>query len=42
MRRQAYIINNWDKNVFVKIPVLNSSGKFQGELIKELSDKKLI
>ena len=41
MRRQAYIINNWDKNVFVKIPVLNSSGKFQGELIKELSDKKI-
>ena len=41
MRRQAYIINSWDKNVFVKIPVLNSSGKFQGELIKELSDKKI-
>ncbi len=41
MRRQAYKINSWDKNVFVKIPVLNSNGKFQGQLIKELSYKKI-
>ena len=41
MRRQAYIINSWNKNVFVKIPVLNSSGIFQRELIKELSDKRI-
>lgn len=41
MRRQAYKINSWDKNVFVKIPVLTSNGKFQGQLIKELSHKKI-
>ena len=41
MRRQAYMINSWNKNVFVKIPVLNSSGIFQRELIKELSDKRI-
>ena len=39
MLKQAYIINDWGKNVFVKIPVVNSKGKFMGEVIKELSSK---
>ena len=39
MLKQAYIINSWGKNVFVKIPVVNSKGLFMGSVIKELSDK---
>ena len=37
--QQAYEINTWGKNVFVKIPVANSKGLFMGSVIKELSDK---
>ena len=37
--KQAYKINTWGKNVFVKIPVVNSKGLFMGPVIKELSDK---
>jgi transaldolase len=36
---QAYKINTWAKNVYVKIPVVNSRGKFMGSAIKELSAK---
>ena len=39
MLKQAYEINSWGKNVYVKIPVVNSKGVFMGEVIKELSDK---
>ncbi len=39
MLRQAYKINNWGKNVYVKIPVVNSKGVFMGSVIKELSKK---
>ena len=39
MLKQAYEINSWGKNVYVKIPVVNSKGKFSGPVIKELSDK---
>tara|TARA_B100001057_G_scaffold310291_1_gene310381 strand:- start:458 stop:1156 length:699 start_codon:yes stop_codon:yes gene_type:complete len=39
MLKQAYIINSWGKNVYVKIPVVNSKGFFTGLVIKELSDK---
>ena len=39
MLKQAYEINTWGKNVFVKIPVVNSKGLFMGSVIKELSDK---
>ena len=38
---QAYKINKWGKNVYVKIPVLNSKGQFMGPVIKELSAKKI-
>ena len=41
MLRQALIINKWGKNVYVKIPVVNSKGKFMGSLIKELSSRKI-
>ena len=36
---QAYKINNWSKNIYVKIPVVNSKGQFMGSAIKELSSK---
>jgi len=39
MLKQAYKINRWGKNVYVKIPVVNSKGLFMGSVIKELSDK---
>ena len=41
MLRQAVIINKWAKNVYVKIPINNSKGKFMGSLIKDLSYKKI-
>ena len=39
MLRQAYKINTWGKNVYVKIPVVNSKGIFMGPVIKELNKK---
>ena len=41
MLKQAYEINSWGDNVYVKIPVVNSKGKFTGSVIKELSDKEI-
>ena len=41
MLDQAYKINSWGKNVYVKIPVVNSKGKFMGPVIKKLSDKRI-
>tara|TARA_E500000178_G_scaffold46475_1_gene41716 strand:+ start:1737 stop:2432 length:696 start_codon:yes stop_codon:yes gene_type:complete len=41
MKRQAFIINSWSKNIYVKIPIINSKGSFMGKLIKELSDKNI-
>jgi transaldolase len=41
MKRQALIINSWGKNVFVKIPVMNSKGLFMGKLIKELNSMNI-
>ena len=41
MLKQAYKINSWGKNVYVKIPVVNSKGKFMGQVIKELSSRKI-
>ena len=41
MKRQALIINSWGKNVFVKIPVINSKGLFMGKLIRELNSMNI-
>ena len=41
MKRQGYKINSWAKNVYVKIPVINSKGFFTGNVIKELNKKKI-
>ena len=37
MLKQAMIINSWGKNVYVKIPVVNSRGLFSGKEINTLS-----
>ncbi len=39
MLKQAYKINTWGRNVYVKIPVVNSKGIYMGRVIKELSSK---
>ena len=39
--RQALKIKSWGKNVFVKIPVINSKGKFMGKIIKELNNRNI-
>ena len=39
MLKQAMLINSWGKNIYVKIPVVNSKGVFTGKVIKKLSDK---
>jgi len=41
MYYQGKIINNWAKNVYVKIPVVNTKGKFTGKTIKRLSNEKV-
>ena len=37
---QGKIINNWSRNVYVKI-LVNTKGKFTGRIIKNLVMKKL-
>jgi transaldolase len=41
MKEQALKINSWGKNVYVKIPVVNSKGVFMGKIIKELNNKNI-
>tara|TARA_B100001057_G_scaffold32518_1_gene29510 strand:+ start:287 stop:985 length:699 start_codon:yes stop_codon:yes gene_type:complete len=41
MMYQALKINTWGKNVYVKIPVVNSNGNFTGKIIKELNNKRI-
>ena len=41
MKKQADQINAWAKNVYVKVPVANSKGKFMGKIIKELNNQNI-
>jgi len=41
MKKQALQINTWGKNVYVKIPVVNSKSKFMRKIIKELNDQNI-
>ena len=41
MIEQGKMIRNWGKNVYVKVPVVNSKNKFTGNVIKELNDKNI-
>ena len=38
---QGNKINKWGKNVYVKVPVTNSKGKFMGAAIKSLNKNKV-
>jgi transaldolase len=41
MIKQGIEINSWGKNIYVKVPVVNSMNKFTGQVIKELSKKQI-
>ena len=41
MKSQAMKINSWGKNIYVKIPIINSKGNFTGKLIKELNNSNV-
>ena len=41
MLKQANKINSWGKNIYVKIPVINSKNIFMGRIIKELNQKNI-
>ena len=41
MINQGIEINNWGKNVYVKVPVVNSKNKFTGKVIQELNRKNI-
>ena len=41
MKKQAIQINTWAKNVYVKVPVVNSKGKFMSKIIKELNSENI-
>ena len=41
MIEQGLKINSWGKNVYVKVPVVNSKNKFTGKVIKELNNNKI-
>ncbi len=41
MISQGNKISKWGKNVYVKVPVTNSKGKFMGQVIKTLNKNKI-
>ena len=41
MINQGIKISTWGKNVYVKVPVVNSNNKFTGRVIKELNSKNI-
>ena len=41
MISQGIKINKWGKNVYVKVPVLNSKGKFMGKVINNLNKQNI-
>ena len=41
MKKQAIKINTWGKNIYVKIPIVNSKGIFMGKVIKELNNQSI-
>ena len=38
---QGVKINSWGKNVYVKVPIVNSKNQFTGNVIKELNKKNI-
>jgi transaldolase len=38
---QGLNISKWGKNVYVKVPITNSKGKFMGKVIRQLNNKNI-
>ena len=38
---QGTKINNWGKNIYVKVPVVNSKNQFTGKVIKDLNNRSI-
>ena len=41
MVEQGIKINNWGKNIYVKVPVVNSKNQFTGKVIRELNNQNI-
>ena len=41
MISQGIKISSWSKNIFVKVPITNSKGKFMGNVISKLNKRKI-
>ena len=41
MKKQGIKISTWGKNVYVKVPVVNSKNRFTGKVIKQLNNKDI-
>ena len=41
MIEQGIKINTWGKNIYVKVPVINSKNQFTGKVIKELNSQNI-
>ena len=41
MLKQGKKISEWGKNVYVKVPVVNSKNRFSGKIIKELNSQNI-
>ena len=41
MIKQGIKISTWGKNVYVKVPIVNSKNQFTGKVIKELNSKNI-
>ena len=41
MLKQGKKISEWGKNVYVKIPIVNSKNRFSGKIIKELNSQNI-
>jgi len=41
MIKQGLSINSWGKNIYVKVPIVNSKNKFTGKVIKKLNNQNI-
>ena len=41
MTKQGLSINSWGKNIYVKVPIVNTKNKFTGKVIKKLNNQNI-
>ena len=41
MTKQGLSINSWGKNIYVKVPIVNTKNKFTGKVIKQLNNQNI-